>query len=90
VFGALVVWLLILLTHHAFRRTRAAQGLPPSPVRLWGAPVTSGLVMLFLAAVLISTLFIESLRPAWWAGVPFFVIVSLAYAVISRRSRSTV
>ncbi|TDC00046.1 amino acid permease [Nonomuraea longispora] len=90
VFGALVVWLLILMTHYAFRRTRAAQGLPPSPVRLWGAPVTSGLVMLFLAAVLVSTLFIDSLRPAWWAGVPFFVIVSLAYAVVSRRSTSPV
>ncbi|WP_201761973.1 MULTISPECIES: amino acid permease [unclassified Nonomuraea] len=90
VFGALVVWLLILMTHYTFRRTRSAQGLPPSPVRLWGAPVTSGLVMLFLAAVLVSTLFIDSLRPAWWAGVPFFVIVSLAYAVVSRRSTSPV
>ncbi|MFG2076108.1 amino acid permease [Nonomuraea maritima] len=88
VFGALVVWLIILLTHHAFRRTRAAQGLPPSPVRLWGAPVTSGVVMLFLAAVLVSTLFIESLRPAWWAGVPFFVILSVAYVVASRRTGS--
>ncbi|TDE33056.1 amino acid permease [Nonomuraea mesophila] len=90
VFGALVVWLLILMTHYAFRRTRAAQGLPPSPVRLWGAPATSGLVMLFLAAVLVSTLFIDSLRPAWWAGVPFFVVVSLAYVVVSRRSTSPV
>ncbi|MFB9475826.1 amino acid permease [Nonomuraea salmonea] len=88
VFGALVVWLLILATHHAFRRTRTAQGLPPSPVRLWGAPVTSGVVMLFLAAVIISTLFIEPLRPAWWAGIPFFIVVSIAYAVTSRRARS--
>ncbi|MFI7611302.1 amino acid permease [Nonomuraea terrae] len=86
VFGALVVWFLILLTHHAFRRTRAAQGLPASPVRLWGAPVTSSVVMVFLAAVLVSTLFIDSLRPAWWAGVPFFVIVSVAYVVASRRA----
>ncbi|WP_433430397.1 amino acid permease [Nonomuraea sp. CA-141351] len=90
VFGALVVWLLILVTHYAFRRTRAAQGLPPSPVRLWGAPVTSVVVMLFLAAVLVSTLFIEPLRPAWWAGVPFFVILSVAYVVTSRRAKSTV
>ncbi|PZG21143.1 amino acid permease [Nonomuraea aridisoli] len=86
VFGALVVWFLILLTHHAFRRSRAAQGLPASPVRLWGAPVTSSVVMVFLAAVLVSTLFIDSLRPAWWAGVPFFVILSVAYVVASRRA----
>ncbi|WP_406675288.1 amino acid permease [Nonomuraea sp. N2-4H] len=90
VFGALVVWLLILATHQAFRRKRAAQGLPPSPVRLWGAPVTSGVVMVFLAAVIVSTLFIEPLRPAWWAGVPFFVIVSAAYVIASRRARTGV
>jgi L-asparagine transporter-like permease len=88
VFGALVVWLLILATHWAFRRTRAAQGLPPSPVRLWGAPATSLLVMVFLAAVLVSTLFIEPLRPAWWAGVPFFAILSLVYFVTARRAKA--
>lgn len=90
VFGALIVWLFILATHFAFRRTRAAQGLPPSPVRLWGAPVTSLVVMLFLAAVLVSTLFIEALRPAWWAGVPFLIILSVAYVITSRREKAPV
>ncbi|GAA3647478.1 aminotransferase class V-fold PLP-dependent enzyme [Nonomuraea antimicrobica] len=41
-----------------------------------------------LAAVLVSTLFIEPLRPAWWAGVPFFVVVSVVYFAISRRERA--
>jgi L-asparagine transporter-like permease len=90
VFGALIVWLFILVTHYAFRRTRAAQGLPPSPVRLWGAPVTSVVVMLFLAAVLVSTLFIEPLRPAWWAGVPFLIVLTVAYLITSRRDRAAV
>ena len=88
VFGALVVWLLILATHWAFRRTRRIQGLPPSPVQLWGAPVTSLLAMLFLAGALVSTLFIAPLRPAWWAGVPFFAILSIAYWMTSRRSKA--
>jgi L-asparagine transporter-like permease len=87
VFGALVVWLLILATHWAFRRTRKLQGLPPSPVQLRGAPVTSLLAMLFLAGALISTWFIAPLRPAWWAGVPFFAILSVAYWMTSRRSK---
>jgi L-asparagine transporter-like permease len=85
VFGALVVWILILVTHMAFRRSRAASGLPPSPVRLWAAPITTGLAAVGLLAILISTAFVDGLTSAWKAGVPFFVILSIAYAVIARR-----
>lgn len=87
VFGALVVWIMILVTHWAFRRTRAAQGLPDSPVRLWAAPVTVGLAVLFLVAVLISMAFIDSLRPAWTAGIPFFAVLTVAYLLVARKQR---
>jgi len=86
IFGALVVWLLILATHAVFRRKRAALGEPASPVRLWGAPVTSGLAALFLAGVLVSTWFIDGLEPAWEYGVPFFVLLTIAYFVTARRT----
>ncbi|HEX4253019.1 MAG TPA: amino acid permease, partial [Pseudonocardia sp.] len=86
IFGALVVWLLILATHAVFRRTRRAQGLPSSPVRLWGAPVTSGLAAVFLAGVLVSTWFIDGLEPAWEYGVPFFVLLVIAYFLTARRT----
>lgn len=85
VFGALVVWILILLTHMVFRRRRAALGLPSAPVRLWGAPVTSGLAIAALAAILVSTAFIDGLTASWKAGVPFFVLLLIAYAIVSRR-----
>jgi L-asparagine transporter-like permease len=52
--------------------------------------VTSVVVMLFLAAVLVSTLFIEPLRPAWWAGVPFLIVLTVAYLITSRRDRAAV
>ncbi|MDT7628869.1 MAG: amino acid transporter, family [Pseudonocardiales bacterium] len=85
VFGALVVWLLILATHAVFRSKRATQGQPPSPVRLWGAPVTSGLAAVFLAGVLVSTWFIDGLEPAWEYGVPFFVLLTIGYFLTARR-----
>jgi L-asparagine transporter-like permease len=89
VFGALVVWIFILATHIAFRRSRAARGLPPSPVRLWGAPMTTGIAAGALLAILISTAFIDGLTSAWEAGVPFFAVLLLAYLLISRRRQAT-
>nr|WP_084216645.1 amino acid permease [Pseudonocardia spinosispora] len=85
VFGALVVWLMILASHARFRVLRARHGLPDSPARLWGAPVTTGLAFLFLAAVLVSTAFIEGLTEAWKVGVPFFVVLLLAYYLTAAR-----
>jgi amino acid transporter, AAT family len=89
VFGALIVWILILATHFAFRRSRAAQGLPPSPIRLWGAPVTTGIAAAALLAILISTAFINGLTTAWKAGIPFFAILLIAYLPVSRRRQET-
>lgn len=82
VFGALVVWILILATHAAFRRKRGGQ---PAPVRLWGAPVTTAVAAAALAAILVSTGFINGMAISWKAGVPFFVLLSIAYIVVARR-----
>jgi len=90
IFGALVVWLMILLTHAVFRRRRRALGMPPSPVRLWGAPVTTGLAALFLVGALVSTWFIDGLEPAWQYGVPFFVLLGAGYQLVVRRRRDSV
>jgi L-asparagine transporter-like permease len=89
VFGALIVWIFILATHIAFRRSRAARGLPDSPVRLWGAPVTTVITVGTLIAILASTAFIDSLTSAWKAGIPFFAILLIAYSVVSRRHPAT-
>jgi len=88
VFGALIVWIMILATHAAFRRRRQADGLPPSPVRLWAAPVTVPVTALALAAILISTAFIDGLTTAWKAGIPFLLLLTAAYLLTTRR-RST-
>jgi AAT family amino acid transporter len=85
VFAAIVVWILILLTHATFRLRRRRMGLPASPVRLFGAPVTSGLAGAFLVAVLASTFFIDGLDPAWQFGIPFFLLLLAVYAVLRTR-----
>lgn len=85
VFGALIVWIMILATHAAFRRRRKADGEPPSPVRLWAAPVTVPVTVVVLAAILVSTAFIDGLTMAWKAGIPFLLLLSAAYLVIARR-----
>lgn len=86
VFGALLVWILILVTHWAFRRASER----PSPVRLWGAPVTTGLAAVFLLAVMVSTAFIDGLDTAWMAGLPFFVLLIVSHTVITRRRAAKV
>jgi amino acid transporter, AAT family len=84
IFAALVVWILILVTHTVFRIRRRRLGLPASPVQLWGAPVTPAIVVVFLAAVLFSTTRIDGLDTAWQTGVPFFAVLVLVYLGIRR------
>lgn len=86
VFGALVVWILILITHWRFRLVRARHNLPASPARLWAAPTTTLLAILFLAAVLVSTSFIDGLTWAWMAGLPFFIALLIAYYFVDKRT----
>jgi L-asparagine transporter-like permease len=88
IFGAIVVWILILLTHTVFRWRRVRSGLPRSPVQLWGAPLTSGLAAAFLLAVLGSTFFIKGLDPAWKFGIPYFATLLLIFAIVRRRTVS--
>lgn len=86
IFAAIVVWIMILVTHTVFRWRRARLGLPASPVQLWGAPLTSGLAAVFLLAVLISTFFIEGLDPAWKFGIPFFATLLIVFAIVRKRT----
>lgn len=86
VFGALVVWILILITHMRFRFVRARNNLPNSSSRLWGAPVTTVLAILFLSVVLVSTSFIPGLTWTWIAGIPFFALLLAVYFFVKRRT----
>lgn len=81
-FCALITWLIIFATQLAFRRSRRTAGLPPSPIRLPGAPVTTVLAMIYLLAVIVTTAFTQQFDTAWKIGVPFLIILIAAYFVL--------
>ena len=83
-----MVWILILITHMRFRIVRARHNLPNSPARLKGAPVTTVLAILFLTAVLVSTIFIDGLTWTWMAGIPFFALLLIAYYFVDKRTHA--
>jgi AAT family amino acid transporter len=73
-FGALFVWLMIFVTHIAFR-TRA---LPP------GSFVGAALI----GAILVSTWWVPALRSTLIAGGPWMLLLAVGYRVTARRVRS--
>ncbi|MCC3766422.1 amino acid permease [Streptomyces sp. UNOC14_S4] len=87
-FGALVTWLLIFATQWAFRRSRRAQELGPSPIRLPGTPVTTALAMLMVVAVMVTMAFTERFADALLFGVPFLLLVTASYGLVRRRRRA--
>lgn len=84
IFGALVVWMLILATLIAFRRVRAREGLPPSPLRVPGVPWVPAITILALVGILLAA-FEVGLSIAWKTGVPFLVLLSIIYWFVARR-----
>ncbi len=87
-FGGLFVWLMIFITHLAFRRRHARSGssyLRFAPRGPW----TSLFGLLALTAVLLSTWWIPELQITLKSGVPWLVIISLAYFAWSRLHRAT-
>jgi AAT family amino acid transporter len=79
-FGGLYAWLMIFVTHLAFRpRWEAAGQARPLPVRLIGYPYTSLLGAAAIAAILATTWWVEGMRVTLIAGVPWLAILTGAY-----------
>ncbi len=87
-FSALVTWLVILATHVAFRRSRAADA-PALPIRLSGAPWTTLAAAAFVVAVLVTMAFTPYFRVGLLAGGPLLALVTAAYFVVRARTART-
>jgi L-asparagine transporter-like permease len=70
-FGGLYAWLIIFVTHLFFRRRPR--------------PLASGLGALSIAAILLTTWWVEGMRITLIAGVSWLAVLSVLYALIDRR-----
>ena len=73
-FGGLFVWLMIFLTHLAFRRREK-----PARIFMPGFPYTTLLGLAFMIAILASTWFVEGMEITLKAGAVWMVTISAAY-----------
>lgn len=78
-FGGLFVWLMIFLTHLFFRKKYEAAGNARLPVRMPGYPYTTLLGFLSIAAILVTTWWVEGMRLTLVAGIPWLAILTIAY-----------
>jgi L-asparagine transporter-like permease len=76
-FGGLYVWIMILLTHLAFRRHHRSNANLATFMPAFPLPTLLGLAG--LAVVCVSTLFIDGLRIMLPAGLPWLGLLTLAY-----------
>ena len=82
-FGAIFVWIVILLSHLAFRRRHAPQDLP---LRMPFFPVLQIAGLVLLAAILITMgLDTDFWNISWIVGVPWLLLLSAAYFIWKRR-----
>ncbi len=85
-FGGIFVWLMIFVTHLAFRRRTAQWERPPVRIAPRG-PWSSLFGLGALTAVLISTWWVPQLRITLTSGLPWLVFISLCY-LVWRKTRS--
>ncbi|HEX3130533.1 MAG TPA: amino acid permease [Thermoanaerobaculia bacterium] len=77
-FGALFVWLMIFVTHVAYRAAAGAK-----------APPGSWLGAVLIAAILVSTWWVPDLRSTLIAGGPWLLLLAIGYRVSGARRSSS-
>src|SRR5215831_6250044 len=77
--GMLFVWIVILLTHLAFRRALGPEGVARLPLHLRFFPYSTWLGIVVLAGITTSTLFVDGLQYSVPAFAPLLLLISLAY-----------
>ncbi len=85
-FGGLFAWLVIFVTHLFFRAKWEAAGRPRLAVRMIGYPYTSLAGAAAIVAILATTWWVEGMRVTLIAGLPWMVLLTAAYFIVSRRT----
>lgn len=83
--GMFFVWIVILLTHMAFRRALGAERIARLPMRLRWYPYSTILGIVALLGITASTFFVDGLQYTVPAFIPFLLVISIAYWIVSRK-----
>ena len=89
-FGGLFVWLMIFVTHLSFRRQWDARGGRKLPVRTPLFPVTTIAGGLAVAAIIVSTWWVEGMRPTLQSGIPWLVLLTALYFARKRKAKTEI
>lgn len=84
-FAAILVWMFILVCHLSFRRHHRSEDLP---VRMPLFPWMQYLGLGMLAAILVTMGLDPTLNVSWLYGVPWVILISLAYFVRRAKLRT--
>jgi L-asparagine transporter-like permease len=87
-FGALFVWLMIFVTHLAFRRHHASRPETPLPITVPFARSASAVGAVAIVAILGSTWWVPDLRITLVAGGPWLAVLAAGY-LLTRASWSS-
>ena len=84
--GMFFVWIVILLTHIAFRRRLGPERVAQLPMRLRFSPYSNALGIAALLGIAASTFYVDGLQYTVPAFAPFLLFISLAYWIIRSKS----
>jgi amino acid transporter, AAT family len=82
--GMLFVWIVILVTHLAFRRALGPDRVSQLPLRLRLFPYSTWLGIIALVGITASTFFVDGLQYSVPAFAPLLLLISLAYWRVRR------
>jgi len=82
--GMFFVWIIILLTHLAFRRALAPERIARLPMRLRFFPYSTCLGIAALLGIAVSTFYVQGLQYSVPAFAPILLLISLAYWKVRR------
>jgi L-asparagine transporter-like permease len=86
--GMFFVWTVILLAHLAFRRSLGEARVAQLPIRLPFSPYAQIAALLGLAAITISTFYVDGLRYSVPSFTPFLLVITGFYGILKRRSHA--
>ena len=86
--GMFFVWIVILLAHLAFRRSLSQARVALLPIRLPFSPYSQIAALIALAAITISTFYVEGLRYTVPGFMPFLLLITAFYWMLKRNKRS--